>query len=161
MRGLYCSHNQRINTQYMKKQHHWQLLLWLPAFSDVAVRRGATGRRHLRNPSLFYASIWENLRTHLMNTCHMLTVRRRAATRLITPADRPTKAASAHSVQLHKLTVGPLIRTRFNALKAKNCSAVKVKGQGALNFTVQIISLGMQSQRKMKEKRWNAKHALK
>lgn len=58
------------------KQHHWQLsLLWFPAFSDVTVKHRSVRRCCLHNPSLFCIAIWEKPLAHLMNTCHMLTLR--------------------------------------------------------------------------------------
>lgn len=64
--------------------------------SDVTVQHGGRASRcRLRNPSLFCNAIWENLLTHLTNTCHMLTLRI-TATRLGNPADGLTAAASSH-----------------------------------------------------------------
>lgn len=58
------------------KRHHWQLsLLWFPAFSDVTVKHRSVRRCCLHNPSLFCIAIWEKPLAHLMNTCHMLTLR--------------------------------------------------------------------------------------
>lgn len=86
--NIICSLNQWIQSKKWEnwwedkeklgggKQHHWQLsLLWFPAFSDVTVKRRSVWRCCLHNPSLFCIAIWEKPLAHLMNTCHVLTLR--------------------------------------------------------------------------------------
>lgn len=85
------------------KQHHWQLLLTvIPSFfSDVTVNTRSSAALLSSQPqSLFHSTICEKPLTHLMNTCHTLTLRiaahkARESSPSVTATEKPWQRAAS------------------------------------------------------------------